>query len=66
MAYTRVASDVSRRYIRNPKGVICECEANYFGIDFAGVGLWPFVFAQPTALQLRDQYYISKKEDRRC
>ena len=30
------------------------------------VGQWPFVFAQPTALQLRDPYYISKKEDRRC
>jgi len=28
------------------------------------VDLWPFVFAQPTALQLRDPFYISKKEDK--
>ena len=30
------------------------------------VGLWSFVFAQRTALQPRDPYFVSKKEDRRC
>jgi len=30
------------------------------------VSLWSFVFAQRTALQPRDPYYMSKKEDRRC
>jgi hypothetical protein len=30
------------------------------------VGLCSFVFAQPTAFQPRDPYFVSKKEDRRC
>ena len=66
-ACTRVKPCHGHRYLEN--FIVATSLSTASGAEklfLVFVGLWSFVFAQPTALQPRDPSFVSKKEDRRC
>ena len=62
----KFVSRVERVFLTSSRGTSLSTASGAEKLLLVFVGLCSFVFAQATALQPRDPYFVSKKEDRRC